>query len=124
LDAPFGLPLVERVGALELGEGVAIGLAMVDPRLGHRHELRRAIGLLDVDEPGPLEEFPTREVGGDGDRPVAMSATAIPRAESRCRMDREERRAAARAEKASGCSQHGELRSQSTQHIGVHHSIE
>jgi hypothetical protein len=63
-------------------------------------------------------------VGGDGHRPVAMSATAKARAESRRGMDGEERRASIAAEKASGCSQHGELCSQSTQHIGVDHGIE
>ena len=124
LDAPFGLAPVELLGAEQLGEGVPLVLALVDPGLGHRHELSGAVGLLDVDETGPLEELPTREMGGDGDRAVAMSASAKARAESGCGVDGEERRAPAGAEKASGCSQHGELGSQSTQHIGVHHRIE
>jgi hypothetical protein len=124
LDAPFRLALLERGGALELGEGVAMVVAVVEPGLGHRLELSGAVGLIDVDEPGPLEELPTRQVRGDGDRPVAMSAAAKVRWEARRGVDGEECRASAGTEEAAGRSQHGELRSQSTQHIGVHHGVE
>jgi hypothetical protein len=124
LDAPFVLSLFQLVGAEQFGEGVLMSIALVDPRFSDRGELLGAVGVIDVDEPGPLEELPVGEVGGDGDRTVPMRPAAQAGCESGRGIDREERGTSTGAEEMTGCSQHGELRPQSTQHIGVHHGIE
>jgi hypothetical protein len=73
LGAPFVLPLCELVGAEQVGERVMMMVALVHPRFSDRRELLGAVGLLDVDEPGPLEERKVGEVAGDGDRAVSVS---------------------------------------------------
>jgi hypothetical protein len=55
LGAPLLLPLFELLGAEQLGEGIAMPVALVDPCLGHRGELGCAVDLFDLDEASPLE---------------------------------------------------------------------
>lgn len=76
LDAPFVLALFQFVAAEQIGEGVMVAVALVDPRFSDRGELLGAVGLLDGDEPRPLEELTVGEVAGDGDRAVAVSPPA------------------------------------------------
>jgi hypothetical protein len=103
---------------------VVVVVALFDPRARDRGELGSAIGLLDVDEPGTLEQVAVGSVGGDGDGAIAVGAASLAGRESACGVDREEGGTPVRAEEVSGCSQHGELCPQSTQHVGVHYRVE
>jgi hypothetical protein len=76
LDASFVLSLFELVGAEQFGEGAVMSIALVDPRFSDRGELLGAVGLIDVDEPGPREELTVGQVGGDGDWAVPMRPAA------------------------------------------------
>jgi hypothetical protein len=124
LDLAFVLALFERFRTEQLGEGVVVAVALLDPRSGHGREVRRAVGLSDFDEAGPLEQLDVRQMGRDADGSVSMSPPTLACRESWRRMNGDERRPPAWAEEASGCSQHGELGPQSTQHIGVHDGVE
>jgi hypothetical protein len=109
LDAAFRLALPELGGVEQRGERVVVALELLDPRSGHGGELCAAVGLVDVDEAGSLEELTLAQVGGDGHGTVAMRAAALPGIEPGRRMDREVGDAPARPEELSGRSQHGEL---------------
>ena len=124
LGSSFPLALFDLDGTEGIHEIVVMLVALVDPGSRHGRELDGAIGLLDVDEPGPLEEVALGKVGGNGDRAVAVGAPASARVESGSGMDGEKGGAPAGTEDVSGCSQHGELGPQSTQHVGVDDDIE
>jgi len=124
LNPAFALALLEHFRAEQLGELVVVAVALLDPRFGDGRELVRAVGFVDVDEAGPLEELDVREVGRHADGAVSMSPPTLAWRQPRGRMNRDVRRSPAGAEEMSGRSQHGELGPQSTQHVGVHHGVE
>lgn len=124
LGAAFGLSLLVLGDTTQGHELVVMLVVLLDPGPGRGRESGGVVGLFDVDEPGSLQEFALGSVGGDGDRPVAVGATPQLGTESGCRVDGEEGGASAGTKELAGGSQHGELGSQSTQHVGVHDSVE
>jgi hypothetical protein len=124
LDAPVVLALIDGGRAVERDEGVVMVVPLLDPRQRHRGELSGAVGLPDAHEPGSLEQLTIRHMAGDGDRPIAVGTTTLAGTQPGGGVDGEERSASPWSEEASGCSQHGELGPQSTQHVGVDHGVE
>jgi hypothetical protein len=80
-------------GAKKVDEMIAVVIPKVDPGCRDESELSRAIGLLDVDETGTLEQLAMVSVGGDGDRAIPVGAAPLGGTQSRCGVDREETRA-------------------------------
>jgi hypothetical protein len=68
------LALFELGGTQGGDEIVVMLVAVFDPRSRRRRELGRAIDLLDVDEPGALEEVALGEVRSNRHGSGAMSA--------------------------------------------------
>ena len=124
MDASFALALFVVRETDEIDEMVVVVFVTFDPRARDGRELDRAIGLIDVDEPGPFEQLSVRKMGGDRDGAITVGAAPPAGAQSGRGMDGEEGGAPAAIEQESGCSQHGELGPESTQHIGVHDGIE
>jgi hypothetical protein len=95
--------------AEKVHEVVAMLFALFDPGSRDGRELGGAIDLVDVDEPGIVEQVAVGSVGGDGDGAIAVGAPPPAGAQAGCGVDGEERRAPSGTEEDSRRSQHGEL---------------
>src|SRR3954471_11674132 len=80
------------------------------------------LGLYDVEARTVEEVAPVRS--DDGGRAAHLAAAPWRAAQAGCEMDRREGKASARLEQTMHGSQHGELRAQSTQQVGVHDRVE
>src|SRR3954453_15171909 len=80
------------------------------------------LGLYDVEARTVEEVAPVRS--DDGGRAGHRAAAPLRAAQAGGEMDRREGKAAARLEQTMHGSQHGELRAQSTQQVGVHDRVE
>lgn len=118
------LALLERVLGLDGRQLGGVPLTLVQPGPRRVDERGGGVDLLDVDEPGRSQESAIVAAGGDGTRPILPGPAVRGRWQAGCDEDREEGHVTPRAQQPVEGSQHGELGSQSTQHVSVHDGVE
>ena len=117
LNASVALAILERGRALELFELLCVLVPFVQPGPSGDRELVGQVDLLDADEPRRREQSGWLGARGHRTRPRPMSAPSSRGRQAGSHVDRCERDPTAGPEKTFEGSQHGELRSQSTQNI-------
>jgi hypothetical protein len=88
LCAAIALALFVRCNTETIHQMVAVVIPKFDPGSCDGRELSGAIDVLDVGEPGPLEQLVMGSVSGDGHRTIPVGAAPPARTQSRCGVDR------------------------------------
>lgn len=123
-DQSVGRPLLVHVVAHFGSKGVGVAFAFAEPRGCGRPILSRLVDLLGLDEPGRPHQRPVGVARRDVWWPRCDRSTPSTRVEIWGDLDHDGEQATTWSEEASLGSQHGELGSKSTQHIGRAHRIE
>ena len=123
IAASPALSVLHDVHSPDCFHRAAVKVPLVDPPLRDGYKLIAVVGFGDLVEACRLQQLTMSPPTSDSRRAVTRDQPALAHGQAWRGVDGEEGGPATRSKKSGARSQHGELRAQSSQHVGVNDGI-